>query len=209
MTSPELHHDAGQGPGTDPLTPPPDERAQRRAATREFRPRRTVAAAVTALLLAAAALVTFVGAVAALARGRAQVPPLTWLGPIGRAHWSDPAALTTAAVACVLGIWLLILALTPGRPRAIPIASEDPRTVTGITRTGLSRHLATVAAKVDGVSRARVRLRRNRVHVTASTPLRDASGLPDQVTQAVVERLEELRPLRPVRVRVTVRQRGD
>ncbi|MEU8269067.1 DUF6286 domain-containing protein [Sphaerisporangium sp. NPDC049002] len=209
MTSPELHHDAGRDPGTAPLVPPADEKAQRRAAVHAFRPRRTVPAVVTSLLLAAAALVTFVGAVAALARGRAQVPPLTWLAPVGRTHWSDPAALTTAAVACLLGILLLVLALTPGRPRAIPIASEDPRTVTGITRTGLSRHLATVAAKVDGVSRARVRLRRDRVHVTAATPLRDASGLPDEVTQAVVTRLEELRPLRPVRVRVTVRQRGD
>ncbi|MFC4586782.1 DUF6286 domain-containing protein [Sphaerisporangium corydalis] len=181
----------------------------RRAAAGEFRPRRTAAATVTALLLAAAALVTVVAAVAAMWRGRSHVPPLTWLTPLGRTHWNDPAAITTAAVVCLLGLLLLALALTPGRARVLALASEDQQTVTGITRSGLSRHLASVAARVDGVSRARVRFRGDSVQVNAATPLREVGELPGQVIRAVTARLEELRPLRPMRVRVHVRQREE
>jgi Family of unknown function (DUF6286) len=205
VTSPELH----SGPEPVPEPPQVDERAQRRAAARAFRPSRKVPAAVTAVLLTAAALATAIAAVAAATRGRAQQPPLTWLTPLGRARWDDPATLITAAVACLLGLLLLALALTPGRPRLIALASEDPQTVTGITRAGLRRHLATVAVGVDGVSRARVRLGRRRVQVKAATPLRDARELPGQVTQALTTRLEELRPLRPVRVHVNVREREE
>jgi hypothetical protein len=185
------------------------EKAQRGAVARAFRPRRTLLATVVSILLAAAALVTVVGAVTAMARGRADVPELTWLAPLGRARWDDTAALATAAVACVLGLALLATALAPGRRRVIALASEDPQTVTAITRAGLGRHLATVASGVDGVSRARARLRGKHVRVTVMTPLRDTAELPGEVTRAVFGRLEELRPLDPLLVDVAVRKRED
>ncbi|MFC7381174.1 DUF6286 domain-containing protein [Sphaerisporangium rhizosphaerae] len=186
----------------------PADRARRRAAARAFRSHRTLPATLVALLLAAAGIVTMVGAVTAAARTRAGLPALTWLAPLGRARWDDPMALTTAAVAGLLGIVLLIAAFKPGRPRLVALASEDPQTVTGITRSGLRRHLAAVAAAVDGVSRARVRLRRRAAEVTVATPLRDPGELPGEVGQAVEGRLAELRPLRPMRVRVAVRRKG-
>ncbi|MGW4639469.1 DUF6286 domain-containing protein [Sphaerisporangium sp. NPDC004334] len=202
MTPPE--------PGGLPATtePAPVDRARRRAAARAFRSHRTLPATLVALLLAAAGIVTMVGAVTAAARTRAGLPALTWLAPLGRARWDDPMALTTAAVAGLLGIVLLIAAFKPGRPRLVALASEDPQTVTGITRSGLRRHLAAVAAAVDGVSRARVRLRRRAAEVTVATPLRDPGELPGEVGQAVEGRLAELRPLRPMRVRVAVRRKG-
>jgi hypothetical protein len=206
VTSPEPVLGSAEDRGTAPEA---DVTAQRRAAARAFRPRRTIPATIVAALLAVAAIVTAVGAIAATARGHAHLPPLTWLSRVGQAHWDDPAAITTSAVACLLGIVLLVLALAPGRSRLVALMSEDPQTVTGITRAGLRRHLATVAARVDGVSRARVRLRRRRVRVMVATPLRDPGELPGQVTEVVTERLEELRPLKPMRVHVTVRQRGD
>ena len=183
-------------------------RAQRRDAARAFRPKRTIPALLTALVLAAAAIVTGIAAIAAMARGHSKIAPLTWLGPVGRARWDHPATLAVSAIVCLLGLVLLALALTPGRSRLVALASDDPRTVTGITRTGLRRHLATIASRVDGVSRARVRLHGNRLRVTAKSPLRDTSELPGQVTQAVSTRLAELRPLKPMRVRVAVRRKG-
>ncbi|MFC4535047.1 DUF6286 domain-containing protein [Sphaerisporangium dianthi] len=209
-------HEPAGPPATDDTVPmagdqewAPGDRARRRAAARAFRSHRTLPATLVAILIAAAAVVTLVGAVAAGAGARTRLPTLSWLAPLGRARWDDPATLTTAAVACLLGLLLLIAALTPGRARLVALASEDPQTVTGITRAGLRRHLAAVAAAVDGVSRARVRLRRHRAEVTVATPLRDPEGLPGQVGQAVEDRLTELRPLRPMRVRVAVRRKGE
>ncbi|WP_248964411.1 DUF6286 domain-containing protein [Sphaerisporangium perillae] len=204
-TEPEpVAEDRGTGPG-----PHAGGRAQRRAAARAFRSHRTLPATLAALLLAAAAMVTMVGAVAMATRAQTHLPTVAWLAPLGRARWDDPAALTTAAVICVIGLAMLVAALTPGRARVIPLTSEDPQMVTGITRTGLRRHLTAVATAVDGVSRARVRLRRRGAQVTVATPLRDVGELPGEVGQAVEGRLEDLRPLRPIPVTVTVRRREE
>ncbi|MEV6985348.1 DUF6286 domain-containing protein [Sphaerisporangium sp. NPDC051017] len=188
--------------------PPPREGAQRRAAARAFRPRRTVPATVTALLLALAALVTLIGAVAAATGANMRTVPWTSFADFGAGPVDDPAHLAVAGAAVVVGLFLLGLALVPGRTRVVPLASDDPSTVTGITERGLRRHLATVATAVDGVSRARVKLRRRVVHVRAVTPLRDPGDLPGEITEAVGGRLDALRPLKPMRVHVDVTHGG-
>ena len=194
-------------------TPEPrraEARAQRRAAARAFRPRRVLPAVVVAAVLAAAAILAAIEVISTLAGHPVHVLPAGWLARTGRdVHWDDTAALATAAVACALGIVLIALALAPGRSRMIALASGDPQTVTGITRAGLRRYLAAAATGVDGIARARVRLGRRRARVRAASPLRDARGLSGQVEQAVTGRLEQLAPLRPRRVRVTVRRKED
>jgi hypothetical protein len=193
-----------------PEPPRPDARAQRRAAARAFRPRRVLPAVVVAALLAAAAILAAIEVISTLVNRRVHVLPTGWLARAGRdVHWDDPAALAVAAVACALGIVLIALALIPGRSRMIALTSGDPQTVTGITRAGLRRYLAAATTSVDGIARARVRLGRRRVRVRAASPLRDARGLSGQVEQAVTARLDELAPLRPRRVRVTVRKKED
>jgi hypothetical protein len=184
--------------------------ALRRAAARAFRPRRVLPAVVMAAVLAAAAILAATEVITTLAGHPAHVLPVTWLARAGRdAHWDDPAALATAAVACALGVVLIARALTPGRSRLIALASGDPQTVTGITRAGLRRYLAAAATGVDGIARARVGLGHRRVRVQAASPLRDARGLSSQVEHAVTDRLEQLAPLRPLRVRASVRRRED
>ena len=185
-------------------------RALRRAAARAFRPRRVIPAVMVAAVLAAAAILAATEVISTLAGHPAHVLPVAWLARAGRdVHWDDPAALATAAVACALGIVLIAGALVPGRSRMIALDSGDPQTVTGITRAGLRRYLAAAATGVDGIARARVRLGRRRVRVQAASPLRDARGLSGLVEQAVTGRLEQLSPLRPLRVRATVRRRED
>ncbi|WP_214410649.1 DUF6286 domain-containing protein [Sphaerisporangium fuscum] len=206
MTSPERFHHAGPPQEAGP-EPAPRTRGGPRTASRAFRPRRTVPATLTALALAVAAILALVGAVAAAAGGLVHAPQAGWLTPLDRLHWDDPSALATASVAVVLGFLLLAAALIPGRPRAIPLASEDPQILTGITRSGLCRHVAAVAGHVPGVSGARARLRGRRLHVTATTPLRDPGELPGQVAGAVSARLSELRPLKPVKVDVSIRRK--
>ncbi|MCW2912847.1 MAG: hypothetical protein JWN52_915 [Actinomycetia bacterium] len=195
---------------TAPEPPQRVSRAQRRAAARAFRPSRTLPAVVAAGALAAASILTTAEVVAGLIHRRVHLLPVAWLTRFGHdTHWHDPAAIVTAAIACLFGVLLIALALVPGRPRIIALTPRDPHTVIGITRTGLRRHLAAAATEIDGITRARVHLGRRLVRVKAASPLRDARGLSQQVHQAVTGRLDELAPLRRLRVRVTVRRRKD
>jgi hypothetical protein len=91
-------------------------------------------------------------------------------------HWGDPRALVASGVICALGLLLISIAALPGRFRVVPVASEDPLSVTGFTRPGLRRYLAAAATTVDGVASARVRVRRRYVRVLAVSPLRDSEG---------------------------------
>ncbi len=210
MTTSDLVPAAAAEHAGTPPRPRAGGRALRRAAARAFRPRRVIPAVMVAAVLAAAAILAATEVISTLAGHPAHVLPVAWLARAGRdVHWDDPAALATAAVACALGIVLIAGALVPGRSRMIALDSGDPQTVTGITRAGLRRYLAAAATGVDGIARARVRLGRRRVRVQAASPLRDARGLSGLVEQAVTGRLEQLSPLRPLRVRATVRRRED
>jgi hypothetical protein len=195
---------------TAPEPPQPVGQAQRRAAVRAFRPARTLPAVVVGWVLAVLAVLVTVEVVSGLVHRRLHLLPVAWLTRLGHeTRWDDPATLAIAAFACLIGVLLIALALLPGRPRVIALTPHDPDTLLGITRTGLRRHLTVVATEVDGITRAKVRLRRRGARVKAVSPLRDVGGLPEQVHQAVSGRLEELAPLRPLRVRVTLRRRED
>jgi Family of unknown function (DUF6286) len=124
-------------------------------------------------------------------------------------HWDDQRSLVAAAVACALGLLLIGYAVLPGRFRVVPVDSQDPLSVTAVTRAGLRRYLAGAATTVDGIASAKVRVRRRRVRVYATSSLRDTAGLAAQVEAAVTERISALSPLRPLRVRATVRKKKD
>ncbi|GAA4077978.1 DUF6286 domain-containing protein [Actinomadura miaoliensis] len=165
---------------------------------------------MAAVLLGAAAVLTFIEVVAALLDRQANVLPVGWLARLGRdTRFDDPLAVTAAVILCVLGVTAIVPAVKPGRPRVIALDSPDRQTVIGITRTALRRQLTAAATGIDGVARARIRVGRRRIRVRATSPLRDPSGLAAQMTDAVTARLQELAPLRPLRVRATVRRRED
>lgn len=183
--------------------------AQRDAAARAFRPRRVVTAVLVATLLAVAGILTAIMVISAVT-GHHDVLFATAVAHAGRQlHWDDPATLAIGAAAAAIGIILIALGLVPGRGTMVAIVSPDPQTVTGITRYGLRRYLAAAATEVDGISRARVKIRPRRVRVKASSPLRDARGLSGQVKAAVTSRLEEMAALRPLHASVTVRRKED
>ncbi|GII62762.1 hypothetical protein Skr01_28470 [Sphaerisporangium krabiense] len=201
-SEPDRYSEPPEGPAEE--RPPVRHGVARRAAARAFRPRRGISATVTALLLTLAALLTLAGAVSAATGTDMRMPPWSWFTDFAAGPVDDPGHLAAASGAVALGLFLLGLAFVPGRVRVVPLAPDDAMTVTGITRGGLRRHLATVAEGVDGVSHARVRVGRHGVRVNATTPLRDPGALPGEVAEAVEDRLEELRPLRPLRVHVDV-----
>ncbi|GAA4512230.1 hypothetical protein GCM10023191_077630 [Actinoallomurus oryzae] len=189
---------------------PPSRRAVRRAVRRSFGRRRVLPSVITSALLAAAAIILTIEVVGALVGRPPGVLPVVDLARLGRnLRWDDVLVLAIASLLAALGLWLLLLALRPGRLRAVPLRSQDPNVVLGIARPDLRRYVARAARSVEGVDRARVKVRRHRVRVRAVSPLHDVGGITDQVRVAVAERLDELEPLHRPHLRVTVRHREE
>jgi Family of unknown function (DUF6286) len=181
---------------------------RRRATRRAFRPQRVVPAAVVAALSAVAAVLVLVEVVAALLRRPAVVLPIGWLGRLSRTvYWDDLLVLAGAAALAALGLVIVALALSPGRPRAYPLDGDDPEVLMGIEPAGLRRYAEYAARRVDGVTGARARIGRRRMRVRVTSPLHDTRGLPDAVRGAVERCFGELALRNPPRPRVSVRHR--
>lgn len=183
--------------------------APRRGAARVFRPRRVVPAVVVSALVGAAALVVAVSVISTLAGHPVYaLRPGLITGPLTRFAWDDLASEAVAAAVIVCGLICLLLAFVPGRYRVVPLAGVDRSVALGLTRAGLRNALASAAATVDGVDRARVKARPRRVRVKVTTPLRAPGDLRAQVRDAVAHRLDDLDPARPVRIKIRVRRRN-
>lgn len=185
-------------------------RPSRRAVRRAFGPRRVLPSVVTAALLTAAAVILAVEVIGALVGRPPGLLPVADLARLGQnLRWDDVLVLAVASLLSALGLLLLLLALRPGRLRAIPLRSDDANVLLGIARSDLRRYVARAAQSVDGVDRARVKVRRGRVRVRAVSPLHDVAELTGQLRGAVAERLGTLAPLHRPHLRVTVRHRED
>lgn len=166
------------------------------------RRRRGTAAILTALIILLAA--AFVAAQAILL----QLGRPTWLidstqigHRLAATPFNDRAVLITAAVAVVVGLWLLILAVLPPRRALTELREADPLLATGITRSGLRRALAGSAVTIDGITAARVRIHGSTAAATLHTPLRRTDGLAQNATDTLNEKLAALNPARPLAVK--------
>lgn len=167
----------------------------------------------TALLVAVltVAVCTFaaVEAIALAARGRTLGFDVHAVTRYGRTtHWDATAVTVAGITAAVIGLALLLAALLPPRRRSIELATNDQRLAVGITLASLRRRLQAVVLAIDGVGTVRVRGRRHWT-VTATTILRDATGLSETIHDRVTTELAALNPTRqrPVRVRLNRKDR--
>jgi hypothetical protein len=189
--------------GTRVLTRP---HARPGAAVRAFRPRRTIPAAIASIALLAAGLLTALEAITALWGRPAQIVPIDDLTRwAGTTTWQDKEALGSAGLATLLGLLLLLIAAVAGRPRVIALRTGDDDLVAGVSPRMLSRLLTDAAERVDGVRRARVKVRGRRVTAKATTDLREAAGLKERVRAAVEQEIDYMAPVGRYTVRVRVR----
>ena len=181
----------------------------RRQARREFRPRRRIPGVLVAGVLIAAGIVGCIWAAsAALGHPLWNIPHGDFAGPLqSTVHWDDTGTLLVASAVAFVGFLLIVIAVIPGRTRAIPLASGDDSLVIGVPRRSLRRSLGWLAADVAGIEKAKVRIGRHSVTVRATTRLRDPAGLPESVQAVVEDRLARLDPLWPVRVKVRLRRK--
>lgn len=182
------------------------DRKARRVAVHTFRPRRSWPAIITGLIVLVLAVVSAAEVIAALAGN-----PLRLL-PVGAATeyattttWSEPSVQIASAVLALIGLALIVLALVPGQGRWMALRTDDSALVVGLTRPALRRAVAAAAHDVSGVDKVNVAVRGNRMKVHVTTCLHDSEGLPAEVTSAVQHRLEELAPLRNMRINTYVR----
>lgn len=195
-------------PAEPPLQPPTDEPTEE-PSRRPWGARRGPAGIAASLIALAAGALLFEAV-------------WTRTGHRANAWWSrltdefatrpvdDVWILTGAAVTAALGLWLIVLALTPGLRRQLPLRhptnSHGPTSAV-LDRKGAALLLRDAAMRVPGVSAARVRVRRRRVKVRADVRFRDTADVKDELTDTLRhEEHDRLALARPPRLTVRVRR---
>ncbi|WP_106429076.1 DUF6286 domain-containing protein, partial [Streptomyces griseoflavus] len=156
MSDPEGTLLEGRPPAGDGATAVPGEAGRRR---RFWSARRVPAGLVALVILVIAA--AFLYDVVAVRAGRTA---LSWRRDLARQlaerPLDDPWVLTGAGVAAALGLWLLVLALTPGLRSVFPMRRADPDVRAGLHRDAAETVLRDRAMEVAGVRAVRVRVKR-------------------------------------------------
>ncbi|GGM85215.1 hypothetical protein GCM10010106_35190 [Thermopolyspora flexuosa] len=163
----------------------PDARVSQRA----LRPGRTPAGILVALLVSVAGWAVTAELISLMLGGRPRWGPLDRIGAIGARTWGDPLVGVLACLFVLGGVALVVHALTPGRPRLIPLRTRDPLLAVGLTRAGLRRALTAAVYAVDDVDAARVVVRPDRIEVLVRGTAGRTGELLPQVAAAVGDTL--------------------
>nr|WP_229897889.1 DUF6286 domain-containing protein [Streptomyces finlayi] len=167
--------------------------------------RRVPAALAATVLLAGAGLLLY--DVIAVRSGR---PGMRWRRELAAALAERPLGevwvQVGAGLAVALGLWLVVLAVTPGLRALLPMRGD------GQVRAGLHRGAAALvlrerAMEVPGVQAARVRVGRGRVTVRAVSHFRELEDVREDLGEAMRAGVTDLGLVREPSVAVKV-ERG-
>ncbi|MEJ8645659.1 DUF6286 domain-containing protein [Streptomyces sp. MS1.HAVA.3] len=168
---------------------------------------RRIPAALTALLIGAAAGTLLFDII----RVHAGRPASAWRTRLADELATRPLDDTwiqiSAAVIGLLGLWLIVLALTPGLRDQLPLRTPDAQTHAVLDRDAAELLLRDAAMRVPGVSAARIRIFRNRVGARADVRFRAPADVKADLLVALREELARLALARPPRLAVRVRPR--
>ncbi|MFE2471062.1 DUF6286 domain-containing protein [Streptomyces mirabilis] len=133
---------------------------------------RRVPAGIVALLVLVGAGVLLYDVAAV----RAHRPASHWRGSLARQLAERPLddtwVLVGAGLAAVLGLWLIVLAVTPGLRDVLPMRRTHPDVRAGLHRGAAATALRDRAMEVSGVRSVRVRMGRRKVDVRAVSHFR-------------------------------------
>ncbi|MFE9538856.1 DUF6286 domain-containing protein [Streptomyces sp. NPDC006691] len=153
---------------------------------------RRVPAGLCALLILAASGILLYD----IAAVRAHRSAMRWRS--GLADWlarhpvDDVAVLAGAAVVALLGLWLIVLALTPGLRGILPMRRRSSAVRAGLDRAAAALVLRDRAMEVSGIQSARVRLGRRRVVVKALSHFRELDDVRADLDAALGAGIREL-----------------
>ncbi|MCC8454428.1 DUF6286 domain-containing protein [Streptomyces rochei] len=193
-------------PGGDSPPPPASDAAGGRAG--RFWSARRVPAGIVALLLLVVAG-AFLYDVVAVRTGRSA---LGWRRELARQLAERPLDDTWvrvgAGVAAALGLWLLLLALTPGLRKVLPMRRTRPDVRAGLHRDAAASVLRDRAVEVAGVQSARVRMRRRKARVRALAHFRELDDVRTDLHGVLDDAVRGLGLARPPTVSVKVARPG-
>ncbi|MEU9581351.1 DUF6286 domain-containing protein [Streptomyces chilikensis] len=173
--------------------------------------RRRPSAVVALLLLAACVLL--LSDLAAVRAGRPALGVRRRLArELAERPLDDVWVLVGAGVAAALGLWLLVLALTPGVRGILPMRRASPQVRAGLDRKAAAMVLRDRALEVPGVRSVRVRTRRRKADVRVVSHFRELDEVEADVRGRLEEAVRGLGLSRPpalaVRVRRPERRKG-
>ncbi|MER6914945.1 DUF6286 domain-containing protein [Streptomyces sp. NPDC000594] len=189
MTAP-----AGPTTGTPPAAGPPGPflvRNRKSGSGRFWSARRLPAALLAAVVLGAAGVTLY--DVAAVRAGRSA---MEWRRVTADrlAQWrlEDTGVLVAAGVVAAVGLWLLVLALTPGLRRLLTMRRDGGPVRAGLDRRAAALTLRDRAMEVPGVRSVRVRVGRSRARVRADSHFRDLDAVRADLDRVVSTAIREL-----------------
>ncbi|MDH6433280.1 hypothetical protein M2158_001757 [Streptomyces sp. SAI-144] len=192
--------------------PPPVPEDGAGGGERRFWSARRIPAGIVALLLLLVAGF-FLYDIAAV---RADRPPMRWRRELARQLAERPLddiwVLIGAGVAAALGLWLIVLATTPGLRGVLPMSRTHPDVRAGLHRDAAAMVLRDRAMEVAGVQSARVRMRRKKADVRAVSHFRELDDVRADLDVTLTEAIRALGLARPpalsVHVARTTRKKG-
>ncbi|MBB4980262.1 MULTISPECIES: DUF6286 domain-containing protein [Streptomyces] len=208
-TTPEP--DASAHPGSEPDPDPAPADAPTPHVRRFWAVRRIPAAVLAAVVLGGTGLLLY-----DVAAVRADRPAMAWrrklADGLATRPLDDVVIVAGAAVAVVLGLWLLILAATPGLRGILPMRREHTDVRAGLDRKAASLTLRDRVMEVSGVQSVRVRVGRAKVAVRAVSHFRALDEVRADVETVLATGVDELGlahpPARTVRVARPPRKEG-
>lgn len=171
------------------------------------RSRRSLPATIVAIVILAVCVIIAVATLQQLT-GHHPILPFASLARFGQhQHFNGTPMLLAAAIAAALGLILLACAWWPGKPTILPLTHHgDGEVDAGMSRTGFARALRTTATDVDGVTRAKIRVRRRRIKTKVRTERDDPTAVGNAVHGALERHLGHIGLARTPRIRVAVRR---
>ncbi|WP_240981394.1 MULTISPECIES: DUF6286 domain-containing protein [unclassified Streptomyces] len=198
MTSPEQPTD-----GVPVLTEDDGGGTESERVRRFWAVRRVPAALLAAVVLGGAGLLLY-----DVAAVRADRTAMSWrrelADDLATRPLDDAGTLAIAAGAVLLGVWLLVLASTPGLRSVLPMRRTHPDVRAGLDREAAALALRDRAMEVSGVQSVKVRVGRAKVGVRAVSHFRPLDDVRADVESVLTDGVEELglahRPTLTVRV---------
>ncbi|MFJ6728957.1 MULTISPECIES: DUF6286 domain-containing protein [unclassified Streptomyces] len=181
--------------------PPPPARGSGRFWSR----RRIPAAVVAALLLALTG--TLLYDVVAVRAGHTALHVRRELArQLAERPLDDTWVLVGAGVAAALGLWLILLAVTPGLRDLLPMLRPRPEVRAGLHRSAAALVLRDRAMEVAGVQSVHVRSGRRRAQVRALAHFRALDDVHADLDEVLAEAVRGLGLARPPKLSVHVRR---
>ncbi|MGW7379924.1 DUF6286 domain-containing protein [Streptomyces sp. NPDC054794] len=162
-----------------------------------------------------AALLLLIGAAAFLydiAAVRAHRPAMRWRRELARQLAERPLddtwVLVGAGLAAALGLWLIVLAVTPGLRKWLPMRPPHADVRAVLHRDAAALVLRDRAMEVSGVRSVRVRLRRRRADVRAVSHFRELDDVRADLDLTLADAIRGLGLTRPPGLSVHVARPG-